>query len=71
MRRMGRFALGFTLALVLGFPATALSASRTFFEDRFEAKIGEGWTWIRENPSLAGLTIAVVAFLEGLALVGS
>ncbi len=25
--------------------------SRTVFEDRFEGKLGEGWTWLRENPT--------------------
>ncbi|MFH1922461.1 MAG: hypothetical protein ABIP48_21580 [Planctomycetota bacterium] len=31
---------------------TALSAAEDppLFEDRFEGKLGEGWTWIRENP---------------------
>jgi len=32
--------------------AGALSAAepRVVFEDRFEGKLGEGWSWLRENP---------------------
>jgi len=28
----------------------AAGEPRVIFEDRFEGKLGEGWTWLRENP---------------------
>jgi hypothetical protein len=28
----------------------AAASDRTIFEDRFEGRLGAGWTWLRENP---------------------
>jgi hypothetical protein len=38
--------------LILGSIAAGLSAAepRAVFEDRFAGKLGDGWTWLRENP---------------------
>ena len=38
--------------LVLVSIAAAVSAAepRAVFEDRFVGKLGDGWTWLRENP---------------------
>jgi len=30
--------------------ATAPAGEKVLFEDRFDGKLGEGWTWLRENP---------------------
>jgi len=38
------------LALLAACGATALAAEpQAVFEDKFDAKLGEGWTWLREN----------------------
>ncbi len=34
---------GFTFVIQAGEP-------RVLFEDRFDGKLGQGWTWLRENP---------------------
>ncbi len=34
---------------ILGLPALAADPKATF-EDRFEKKLADGWTWLRENP---------------------
>jgi hypothetical protein len=36
------------LALTLFLGTTA--SGQTVFEDRFDGRLGEGWTWLRENP---------------------
>lgn len=39
-----------TIALwILGLPALA-AEPRVAFEERFEKKLGDGWSWLRENP---------------------
>jgi hypothetical protein len=51
--------------LLLGIAAAASAAEpRAVFQDKFEAKLGDGWTWLREDPkawriSSGGLEIRV------------
>jgi len=40
-----------TVAAAILFCVTIYAAQeRVLFEDRFEGKLGNGWTWLRENP---------------------
>lgn len=43
---MRSFPLFLALWLLFGMAAN----ERTIFEDRFDGRLGEGWTWLRENP---------------------
>jgi len=39
------------LALVAAFPVSLWAAEpKVLFEDRFDRKLADGWTWLRENP---------------------
>lgn len=39
------------MALLCGLAGAAWAAEpRVLFEDKFEGKLAEGWTWLRENP---------------------
>ena len=40
----------FAVALMFFGPPLPAAEPRPLFEDRFEGKLAEGWTWIRENP---------------------
>ena len=44
--KMRSFPLFLALWLLFGMAAN----ERTIFEDRFDGRLGEGWTWLRENP---------------------
>ena len=37
------------VVLLMGLPLWA-AEERVVFEDRFDGKLGEGWSWLRENP---------------------
>jgi hypothetical protein len=41
--------LGLTVVLLLGAWASA-AEPKVLFEDKFEGKLGEGWSWLREDP---------------------
>ena len=38
--------------LILLWTSAALFAAepKVLFEDKFDTKLGDGWTWLRENP---------------------
>ena len=38
------------VSVLLGVSLLVAAEERVAFEDRFEGKLGEGWTWVRENP---------------------
>jgi hypothetical protein len=38
------------VVLLLAVAAASAAEPRLVFEDRFDGKLGEGWTWLRENP---------------------
>lgn len=39
-----------TVALLVLGGSLLAAEPRVIFEDRFDGKLGEGWTWLRENP---------------------
>lgn len=39
------------LALLAVAGTLAAAEPKVLFEDRFDGKLGEGWTWLRENPA--------------------
>lgn len=45
-QKMKTILFAFTLAILLGMSPT----EQTVFEDQFEGRLGEGWSWLRENP---------------------
>jgi hypothetical protein len=40
----------FSLPLVLLVGLVSAAEDKVLFEDSFEGKLGDGWTWLRENP---------------------
>jgi hypothetical protein len=50
MKNMKKSWLWVGLLAMAGLPLGA-AEPRVVFEDRFDGKLGEGWTWLRENPA--------------------
>jgi hypothetical protein len=46
---MNNFIIGVSLGLFLS-GTLAAAKPEVIFQDRFDGKLGEGWSWIRENP---------------------
>jgi len=47
---MTKYSLWGVLAVALSASVLWAAEPRVVFQDRFEGKLGEGWTWLRENP---------------------